>query len=67
MLIRAVRYRTKYKKTKQEAIIFQKQFDEMQEQDDLGMGHFGQMGPGAHIQVNPLSQVRRVRPAMNRR
>jgi hypothetical protein len=57
MLIRASRYRQKYHKTRTEMNIANKELDEIREQDEMGFGHFGQMGPGAHVQVNPLSQV----------
>lgn len=46
------KYQRKYRRTRAEMHLANKELDELQEVDELGMGHFGQMGPGARVQGN---------------
>eukprot|EP01083_Nonionella_stella_P146234 459685_1 len=56
-IIRLSRYRKKYHSTRNEMELANKELDEIAENDELGFGHFASVGPGAHMQVNPLSQA----------
>ncbi|MES1909263.1 MAG: hypothetical protein MHM6MM_002033 [Cercozoa sp. M6MM] len=54
-IFRCSRYRGKYHRERDEVEDANAQLDEIVEGDEEGIAHFGQLGPGTHVQSNPLA------------